>query len=239
MNHHSEFDLSEEEWDLIEKILDKGQIWIRNKKRGIKEENHLKITNMIAEVTGSLMIKELVKTSKFLSRILRHQPQEIGLTLDKNGWADVNELVEKSQIALDTIEKVVTTSNKQRFTFNDDKTKIRASQGHSIKVDLELKPVEPPETLYHGTIKERLDSIEKDGLIKGKRQYVHLSKDRETACKVGRRHKGVLLILIIDARKMHENGYEFFLSKNGVWLTDKVPTDYLTESRKLNNDWMK
>lgn len=141
--------------------------------------------------------------------------------------------------ALDTIEEVVTTNDKKRFTFNDDKTKIRASQGHFIKVDLELKPVEPPETLYHGTIKERFDSIVKNGLVKGKRQYIHLSKDKETACKVGRRHKGELLILMVDAIRMHEDGYPFYLSKNGVWLTDKVPTDYLTESKKLNRDWMK
>jgi len=185
------------------------------------------------------MSKKLIKTSKFLSLILRHQPEKIGIALDENGWADVDELVEKSQITLDTVEEVVTTNDKQRFTFNDDKTKIRASQGHSIKVDLELNPVEPPETLYHGTIKERFNSIVKNGLVKGKRQYVHLSYDRETACKVGRRHKGELLILMVDAVKMYVDGYHFYLSKNGVWLTDKVPTEYLTESIKLNRDWMK
>ncbi len=175
------------------------------------------------------MNNKLKTTSKFLSLILRHQPEKIGLELDTNGWADINELIEKSKkvkLTKELIVEVVAKDNKQRFIINDDK--IRANQGHSINIDLALEAVEPPDILYHGTATRFLESIMKEGLTKQSRQHVHLSKDIETATMVGKRH-GKVVILKVDAKKMFEEGHEFYLSENGVWLTDSVGVEFLSE----------
>ena len=162
-----------------------------------------------------------------MSLVLRHRPEKIGLRLDKNGWADVQELISKMNINFQELEYVVENNDKKRFSFNDDKTKIRANQGHSLKnVDLELKNIQPPEFLYHGTVGKFMSAIKDSGLLKMNRQHVHLSKDRETAIKVGSR-RGKAIILSIRAGEMYKNGVEFYCSKNGVWLTDHVPVEYI------------
>jgi len=174
---------------------------------------------------------ELKRASKFMSRVLRHKPMDIGLTLDENGWACTKALLEGMnktgiRIDLDGLKRVVSTNDKQRFKFNEDYSKIRASQGHSVKVDLGLTPAQPPDTLYHGTATQFVDSIKKEGLISKKRQHVHLSKDVETAENVGGRH-GEAVVLTIDAMQMYADGYDFFMSDNGVWLTEAVPARYV------------
>lgn len=171
------------------------------------------------------------KISKFLSLILRHKPAIIGLDLDENGWAETEDLLEKlaknnRKIDLKTLEEVVANNNKKRFAFNADKTKIRASQGHSIEVKLGYTPVEPPETLFHGTATRFLESIQKQGLLKGNRHQVHLSENIDTATNVGSRH-GKVVVLKVKALEMHQAGFEFFVSENQVWLTDHVPVEYL------------
>lgn len=171
------------------------------------------------------------KHSKFISLLLRHKPETVGLTLDEYGWAEVDELLLKvnkngKNITKEDLVTIVTTNDKQRFTFNNDQTKIRANQGHSININLGYEAVAPPATLYHGTATRFLDSIFEKGLIKGNRHHVHLSADLETAQKVGVRH-GKLAILLVDTAAMYQDGYEFFVSKNGVWLTDHVPVKYL------------
>ncbi len=169
--------------------------------------------------------------SKFLSLILRHNPQTIGLQLDENGWASVEVLLQKmnehgKKINLEKLKEVVATNDKQRFRFSDDLTKIRANQGHSIEVELALPPSTPPDTLFHGTATRNLDSIKEKGLIKGKRQHVHLSSNRETATKVGQRH-GVPIVLIVNTKQMAEDSILFYISDNGVWLTDYVDAKYI------------
>ena len=178
------------------------------------------------------MEKKLVRLSKFISLVLRHKPEQIGLTLDPNGWADVDELLAKANsanVALDLkqLQQVVDQNNKQRFVFSDDGRRIRANQGHSINIDLGLAPIAPPSKLYHGTAERFLKSIRAIGVIARSRQHVHLSLDQETAQSVGKRH-GKPVILTVAAKEMHHAGYDFFRSKNGVWLTNKVPTAYLT-----------
>ncbi|WP_397364656.1 RNA 2'-phosphotransferase [Olleya sp. R77988] len=171
-------------------------------------------------------------TSKFLSLILRHNPGKIGLDLDKNGWANVDDLLNKSQkkhrhITMEILELVVETNDKNRFAFNADKTKIRANQGHSLKtIDLQLKPVTPPAFLYHGTVAKFMEAIQKEGLKKQNRQHVHLSVDTETAIKVGSR-RGKPIILSIRALDMYKEGFPFYLSENKVWLTDAVPSAFI------------
>lgn len=169
--------------------------------------------------------------SKFLSLILRHQPEVIGLTLDENGWTDVDELITKMnanghRLSFNELEEVVATDDKQRYAFSADGNKIRASQGHSVDISLGLDPKEPPEYLYHGTVNKFLDSIRKGGLQKMNRQHLHLSRDKETAVKVGSR-RGSPVILNISSGKMHRDGFHFYLSDNGVWLTDHVPAKYI------------
>ena len=171
--------------------------------------------------------------SKFLSLILRHKPETVGIKLDENGWANVDELlrgISNSGRLMDfeTLERVVRENDKQRFSFNDDKTKIRANQGHSIKVDVELEEKIPPKFLYHGTIERNANSIELQGILKGTRLYVHLSADIQTAQKVAARRKGNPVIYKISAFAMHEDGYIFYQSKNGVWLTENVPPKYFS-----------
>jgi len=168
----------------------------------------------------------LTDASKFLSYILRHKPDAIGLTLDPEGWANIEELIAKADIPLDLdmLCKVVATSDKKRFAISADGLFIRANQGHSIEVNLGLEPVEPPELLYHGTATRFLDSIKAQGLLPQNRQYVHLSADTETATKIGQRH-GKPVVLTIPALKLHKKGQQFFQAQNSVWLTEKVPPD--------------
>jgi putative RNA 2'-phosphotransferase len=175
--------------------------------------------------------KRAKNISKFLSLILRHSPQTIQLQLDENGWAAVEELITKcatngNAFTLPELEEVVASNDKQRFSFNETHTHIRASQGHSIAVELDLAPCEPPEFLYHGTVAKFLDAIRSQGLHKMKRQHVHLSKDSDTAEKVASR-RGSPVILRISSSLMHKNGIAFYLSENGVWLTDHVPVMYI------------
>lgn len=177
----------------------------------------------------------LNKTSKFIALILRHKPETIGVSLDEHGWADVRDLIDginatgKHQIDMDTLEEIVRTDEKQRYSFNEDKTLIRANQGHSIPVDVELKECTPPAVLYHGTGEKYVDSIDAQGLIPKSRLYVHMSEDMDTARNVGSRH-GKPVIYEIDCLSMTADGYLFYLSENHVWLTKSVPATYL---RKL------
>ena len=169
-------------------------------------------------------------TSKFLSLILRHKPQIVGIELDEHGWAEVEELIRRvKNLDRATLEQIVATDEKQRYSFSADKKLIRANQGHSIPVDVELAELEPPEILYHGTGEKFGASINAQGLLKMSRLYVHLSSDIDTATKVGRRH-GVPKIFVVESGKMFVDGYKFFRSVNGVWLTEHVPAKYLKES---------
>ena len=178
----------------------------------------------------------LKETSKFMSLILRHKPEVIGITLDEHGWANVDELIEgiakTNEFSMEILEEIVRTDEKQRYSFNEDKTLIRANQGHSIPVDVELDEVEPPETLWHGSAEKFEAAIDREGLIPKSRLYVHLSKDKETAVKVGKRH-GKPVLYIVKSGEMAKDGYKFYLSKNGVWLTKEVPVRYL---EKTNGD---
>ena len=176
--------------------------------------------------------KRIRSTSQFIALVLRHKPEAAGITLDEHGWADVEALISgscKNGVPLDRemLDEIVRTDNKQRYSFNEDGTLIRANQGHSIPVDVELEEKTPPDVLYHGTGEKYVPSIEKQGLIPKSRLYVHLSSDVDTAKKVGSRH-GKPVIYRVDCRKMSEDGYRFFLSVNGVWLTKEVPARYLT-----------
>ena len=177
--------------------------------------------------------KHIADTSKFLSFVLRHKPEAIGLELDSNGWADIDDLIEKANASnelgkLDRalIQEVVHTSDKKRFIISSDGQCIRANQGHSIRVDLQLKPCVPPESLYHGTATRFLDSIMLEGLKPQERQYVHLSTNVEIAAAVGQRY-GKPVILKVKSLLMHEHRFLFYVSENGVWLTDSVPTAYI------------
>ena len=178
------------------------------------------------------MKKELIKTSKFISFLLRHKPEAVGLSLDPNGWVSIQALLDAANdhghlITRELLDEVVATNDKKRFSYSPDGRMIRANQGHSIDVDLELQPLEPPATLYHGTVARSLNAIQRSGLQKRKRLQVHLSATVEIAKRVGGR-RGKPVVLSIDAEKMHRDGYLFFLSQNGVWLTDSVPWNYIT-----------
>ena len=178
------------------------------------------------------MSDSLTGTSRFTSLILRHKPEVIGITLDEHGWADVDDMIAginqsgKYKIDRDILDEIVRTDEKQRYSYNEDHTLIRANQGHSIPVDVELEKVEPPEFLYHGTGEKFTASIDKQRLIPKSRLYVHLSPDEETAVKVGRRH-GKPVIYLVRAGNMKRDGYAFYRSVNGVWLTKEVPVKYL------------
>ena len=174
--------------------------------------------------------------SKYISLILRHKPEAAGIQLDEHGWANVDELIaginsSGRNIDMDDLVEIVRTDNKGRYSFNEDKTLIRANQGHSIPVDVELKETVPPEYLYHGTASRFMDSISKDGLKPMSRLYVHLSQDIETALKVGKRH-GDPVVLRIYSKTMHEDGIKFYLSENGVWLVDRVDAKYFNINSK-------
>lgn len=174
----------------------------------------------------------LVNLSRYISFILRHRPDTIGLSLDKHGYIDVQDLINGIKgnsdfyIDLDILKFIVETDNKKRYSFSEDGTKIRANQGHSVKVDLGLKEVKPPSVLYHGTGEKYLESILKEGLKSKSRMYVHLSSDIDTAISVGKRH-GEPVALGIDAERMYEDEYKFYLSENGIFLTESIPVKYI------------
>ena len=173
-----------------------------------------------------------VKISKFLSLVLRHTPETIFLNMDNYGWVNIDELIHNANkyrnmsLTLDLIKLIALTNDKQRFIISDDGKRIRANQGHSITVDLELECRIPPDILYHGTASRSLDSIMRDGLKPMKRQHVHLSQTEEAALTVGKRH-GKPIVLRINSKNMHEDDYKFYLSVNNVWLVDKVPVNYI------------
>ena len=177
------------------------------------------------------MKPRLVAISKFLSKYLRHEPEALGLTLEPGGWVPVEQVLSGAErlgfsITADELTRVVAENDKQRFAFDDTGLRIRANQGHSTEVDLELKEAEPPERLYHGTVSRFLAAIRAEGLKKMNRHDVHLSSDVQTATKVGQR-RGKPLVLVIDSARMAADGYKFRLSANGVWLTEHVPPEYI------------
>mgnify|MGYP000493099814 FL=1 len=170
------------------------------------------------------------KLSVFISLVLRHKPDAASIQLDEHGWANVDELINGinstgRKLDMEKLEEIVATDEKRRYSFNEDKTLIRANQGHSLPVDVELKEQGPPEFLYHGTAKRFLENIQAEGLKPMSRLYVHLSKDKETAIKVGKRH-GEPVVLQVHSGKMFRNGNKFYLSENGVWLIKSVPVRY-------------
>jgi putative RNA 2'-phosphotransferase len=180
---------------------------------------------------GSAMPVNMVRASKFLSLVLRHHPEIIGITLDKNGWADVDALllalsIRDLPMTFEDLVTVVETNRKRRFAFDEERKRIRASQGHSVAVDLGYPPMVPPALLYHGTTERFLPTIRSEGLLCGRRTHVHLSVDRTTATQVGAR-RGRPVVLTIDANAMHCDGLTFHVSDNGVWLTEAVPPQYI------------
>lgn len=173
----------------------------------------------------------MVKASKYLSKHLRHQPERLGLRLASGGWVSVDELLaacarHNFPLTREELEEVVARNDKQRFSFDETRRLIRANQGHSVEVNLELEPKEPPTLLYHGTGERSLELILMNGLRKMSRHHVHLSSDVETARRVGARH-GRPVVLAVDAAAMQAAGFEFYVSANGVWLVETVPHEYL------------
>jgi putative RNA 2'-phosphotransferase len=178
--------------------------------------------------------REIIKTSKFLSLILRHEPERVGLTLGEAGWIGVEELLQAVKrhgvaLSLDQLKHIVATSDKKRFAFSEDGLRIRASQGHSVEVDLQYAPQTPPEILYHGTAERFLESILREGLKKMERHDVHLSAETRVTLQVGSRH-GKPVLLTIRAGEMHRAGFVFRCSANGVWLVDHVPPQHIALS---------
>ncbi len=179
------------------------------------------------------MNHNVVKISKFLSLVLRHQPETIGIKLDSAGWVDVSVLLaacnaHSKRITAEDLDFVVENNDKKRFAFNEDKTRIRANQGHSVEVELKYEPLTPPPILYHGTASRFLASINQIGIVKGNRHHVHLSADIKTAKAVGQRH-GIEITLIVNSAQMHKDGFLFYQSANGVWLIEHVPVQYFSE----------
>ncbi|MBI1372848.1 MAG: RNA 2'-phosphotransferase [Phycisphaera sp.] len=180
----------------------------------------------------SLSTNQRTKISKFLSLVLRHQPDAAGVTLDDAGWVDVDELLAGCgragrAVTRVQLDEVVETNDKKRFEFSADGTRIRASQGHSVEVDLGYQAASPPDVLYHGTADRNLDSIRAKGLLKGQRHHVHLSAEVDTATSVGQRY-GRPVVLHIRAAAMVAAGHAFYVSTNGVWLVEHVPTDFIS-----------
>jgi len=168
----------------------------------------------------------LVQKSKFLSLVLRHKPEEISLELDQQGWTSVPDVLEGTSMTMSELKQVVAQNNKKRFEFNEDQTRIRARQGHSVEIDLDLQPLEPPIILYHGTTQKKLAKIKSRGLKRMQRHHVHLSPDEQTALAVGGRH-GKPLLLVVRAGEMFKEGYTFYRTGNNVWLVDHVPWKFL------------
>ena len=170
---------------------------------------------------------------KFISYVLRHNPSAAGITLDDGGWTDVTALIDGvcrtgRELDINKLNEIVESDGKHRFDFNADRTKIRANQGHSVRVSVQMQQLAPPDILYHGTAEKFVDSIRREGILKKSRNYVHLSKDRESAIKVGSRH-GKPVVLKIDSGRMYAEGFVFLLSSNGVWQTERVPFEFVTE----------
>ncbi len=175
----------------------------------------------------------LVRISKFLSKHLRHQPEQLGLTLEPGGWVSVDDLLRAAAshgmpITRAELEEVVADNDKQRFSFDESGQRIRANQGHTVEVDLQLEVATPPSVLYHGTAASVADAIRVEGLRKMRRHHVHLSADTVTAERVGRRH-GRPVVFLVDAAAMTRDGFTFYRSENGVWLVESVPPQYLRE----------
>ncbi|EYR62612.1 RNA 2'-phosphotransferase [Actinotalea ferrariae CF5-4] len=175
---------------------------------------------------------DLVRTSRRISRVLRHAPQPVGLTLDRAGWVSVGDLLDAlarhgTTVTRDELEQVVAGNDKQRFELDLTSDRIRARQGHSVPVDLDLDPAVPPAVLFHGTPKGNVAAITREGLVRGARHHVHLSPDRQTAQRVGER-RGRAAVLEVDAAGMTREGFVFFVTGNGVWLTDAVPPRFVS-----------
>jgi putative RNA 2'-phosphotransferase len=186
------------------------------------------------------MPTDLTKLSKMLSFVLRHKPDAIGLTLDEQGWANVDDLLKRfvatgTPLSREDFLRLVTESDKRRFTLSSDLQRVRAAQGHSVSIDLGLSPTTPPDVLFHGTSTGSVSSILLDGLKPQSRQHVHLSEDEATARRIGTRH-GVPAIFIVDSRIMYSDGFHFFRADNGVWLTANVPARYLTAPSSNTTD---
>jgi putative RNA 2'-phosphotransferase len=182
------------------------------------------------------MTHDTTRVSKFMSLVLRHQPERIGLVLDENGWADVDGLIERAAahgvtLTRELIAEIVASSDKQRFALDAAGGRIRANQGHSVDIDLGLEPTEPPTILFHGAAAGTVPAIRREGLKPGDRQHVHLSRDEATAVKVGRRH-GRPVVLRVFAGKMWEQGTPFYCSANGVWLTPAVPPEFIASANE-------
>jgi putative RNA 2'-phosphotransferase len=180
--------------------------------------------------------KKMKNTSKFLSLILRHQPELVGIKLDPSGWTSVAGLLtacknKGESISMEELQYVVENNNKKRFSFDQQKLRIRANQGHSVPVELGYTPQSPPPLLYHGTAKNHLEQIWETGILKKSRHHVHLSLSPETAKNVGQRH-GVPVVLSIDTHQMEQDGFIFYVSENGVWLTEHVPSKYILQQNK-------
>ncbi len=174
------------------------------------------------------------ETGRFIALVLRHKPEAAGISLDKHGWANVNELLDGinkngRSMTFDDLKAIVKNDNKQRFSLNGDYSLIRANQGHSVAVDVELRKAAPPDMLWHGTGEKYVASIDESGLIPKSRLYVHLSCDIDTAEKVGARH-GKPVVYKVHSGRMYDDGYKFYLSVNNVWLTEKVPVEYLEKN---------
>jgi putative RNA 2'-phosphotransferase len=173
----------------------------------------------------------LIHISKFLSLVLRHKPETVGMTFEKGGWLKVDDLIQGAKEAGVELDKellraVVEHSERKRFSFSEDGLKIRANYGHSIPIDLAIEAVEPPEFLFHGTAVRFIEAIRKEGIVPQGRQYVHLSPDEQTAGEVGRRH-GVPIVFTIQSRLMHENGFKLYPTDSGIWLTETVPPEFI------------
>jgi putative RNA 2'-phosphotransferase len=178
------------------------------------------------------MSNNLTRLSKLLSYVLRHNPAHLNLQLDEQGWVSVNELLHQlnnhnEPVTFELLKEIVDTNSKKRFSFNEDFTRIRANQGHSLEIDLNYMPQQPPDLLYHGTAAKNLEAILQQGLNKISRHHVHLSADTSSALQVGSRH-GKPIVLIIRAMEMHQQGHVFYCSQNGVWLTDHVPPSFIS-----------
>lgn len=175
----------------------------------------------------------LKQKSKYLSLLLRHKPEQANLTMDKNGWVEVKQITENTDISLPTLLEIVKTDEKGRYQFNEDGSKIRAVQGHSIQdIEVEVEKAIPPGELYHGTKEDVMLAIAKDGLKPMNRQFVHLSADVKTAQQVADRRKGKSIILVIDSAHMRAENYKFYRAANGVWLTKEVPAKFITLKNK-------
>ena len=170
-------------------------------------------------------MNDIIRKGKRLAFLLRHDKD---YQFDEHGWREVSDLIANHGYTMELLDEIVETNNKKRYEYSEDKSKIRARQGHSVNVDVELKEVIPPDILYHGTAETTLSAIMKEGVIKGSRLHVHLSQTEETALNVGKRH-GKPVVIRINAGQMNQDGIKFYLSNNGVWLTEYVSPKYIID----------